>query len=56
MTLARGLVAPAGLALLVGPDREAEAKAAIVTGLAPYCTADGGHLLENEFRYVLARA
>ena len=55
-TLARALVAPAGLALLVGPDREAEAKAAIVTGLAPYRTADGGYVLENEFRYLLARA
>ena len=55
-TLARALVAAAGLALLVGPDREAEAKAAIVTGLAPYRTADGGYVLENEFRYLLARA
>ena len=47
--------APAGLALLVGRDREAEAKAAIVTGLAPDRTADGDYLLENEFRYLLAR-
>lgn len=37
-------------------DHEDEAKAAIVTGLAPYRTADGGYVLENEFRYVLARA
>ena len=27
-----------------------------MTGLAPYRTADGGYLLENEFRYLLARA
>jgi hypothetical protein len=53
--LARALVAPAGLALLVGPDREAEARAAIVAGLAPYRAADGGYVLENEFRYLLAR-
>ena len=55
-TLARALVAPAGLVLLVGPDREAEARAAIVTGLAPYRADDGGYVLENEFRYLLARA
>ena len=29
---------------------EAEAKAAIVTGLAPYRTVDGAYVLENEFR------
>ena len=55
-TLARAMVAPAGLALLVGPEREAEAKAAIVAGLAPYRTPDGGYVLENEFRHLIARA
>jgi SAM-dependent methyltransferase len=54
--LARALVAPAGLALLVGPEREDEVKAAIVAGLAPFRTADGGYRLENEYRYVVARA
>jgi SAM-dependent methyltransferase len=55
-TLARALVAPAGLAVLAGPEREDEIKAAIVEGLAPFRTADGGYLLDNEYRYLIARA
>jgi SAM-dependent methyltransferase len=55
-TLGRALVAPAGFALLVGPDREEEAKAAIVDGLAEFRTADGSYRLENEYRYLIARA
>ena len=35
-TLGRALIAAAGLALLVGPEREEEAKAAIVESLARY--------------------
>jgi SAM-dependent methyltransferase len=54
--LARALVAPAGLALLVGAEREDEAKAAIVAGLAPFRAADGSYRLENEYRYLVARA
>jgi SAM-dependent methyltransferase len=55
-TLARALVAPAGLAVLVGPQREHEVRAAIVAGLAPFRTDDGGYRLENEYRYLVARA
>jgi SAM-dependent methyltransferase len=55
-TLARALVAPAGLALLVGPEREDEIKAAIVEGLAPFRTADGSYRLDNEYRYLIAQA
>jgi SAM-dependent methyltransferase len=55
-TLARALVAPAGLAVLVGPEREEEVKAAIVDGLAHFRTPDGGYQLDNEYRYVIARA
>ena len=55
-TLGRALVAPGGLAVLVGAEREAEIKAAIVEGLAPYRTADGGYRLQNEFHYLVARA
>jgi hypothetical protein len=55
-TLTRALVAPAGLAVLVGPEREGEIKAAIVEGLAPFRTAQGGYRLDNEYRYLIARA
>jgi SAM-dependent methyltransferase len=55
-SLARALVAPAGLALLVGPDREEEIKAAIVEGLASHRTADGAYRLENEYHFLIARA
>jgi SAM-dependent methyltransferase len=55
-TLSRALVAPAGVAIIVGPEREEEIKAAIVAGLASYRTADGGYRLENEYLYLVARA
>jgi SAM-dependent methyltransferase len=55
-TLGRAMVAPAGIATLVGPSREEAVKTAIVNGLAPYRTPDGGYRLENEFRYLIARA
>lgn len=55
-TLRRALVAPAGIAVLVGPDREAEFKDSIFTGLAPYRTPEGGYRLHNEFHYLIARA
>jgi hypothetical protein len=50
------LVAPAGIAALVGPEREEEVKDAIVEGLAPYRTPDGGYRLNNEFHFLIARA
>jgi SAM-dependent methyltransferase len=55
-TLGRALLAPVGLALLVGPDREDEAREAIVDGLAEYRLPDGSYRLENEYRYLIARA
>ena len=55
-TLGRVMLAPAGLALAVGPEREEEVVAAIVDGLAPYRLADGSYRLENEYRYLVARA
>jgi SAM-dependent methyltransferase len=54
--LARALVAPAGLALLAGPEREEELRAAIVAGLEPYRADDGSYRLENEYRFLIARA
>jgi SAM-dependent methyltransferase len=55
-TLSRALLAPGGLAVLVGPEREEEVKSAIVAGLEPYRGADGAYRLENEYRIVVARA
>jgi SAM-dependent methyltransferase len=55
-TLRRAMVAPAGLAVLVGPEREDPFKDAIVKGLAPYRTPDGGYRLRNAFHYLIARA
>jgi SAM-dependent methyltransferase len=55
-TLRRALVAPAGIAVLVGPDREEEVKDAISAGLASHRTADGGYRLHNTFHYLIARA
>jgi SAM-dependent methyltransferase len=55
-TLGRAMLAPAGIATLVGPEREEEVRAAIVEGLAPYRTPEGGYRLENEFHFLIARA
>jgi SAM-dependent methyltransferase len=55
-TLGRAMMAPAGIAALVGPEREEEVRAAIVEGLAPYRTSDGVYRLENEFHFLIARA
>jgi SAM-dependent methyltransferase len=55
-TLGRLLMAPAGLASLVGPGREPAVRAQIVEAMAPHRTARGGYRLENEFRYLVAGA
>jgi SAM-dependent methyltransferase len=55
-TMRRALVAPAGLALLVGPDREDEFKDALSAGLARYRDPDGSYRLENEYHFLIARA
>jgi SAM-dependent methyltransferase len=55
-TVRRALVAPAGLAILVGPEREDEAKDAIVSGLAPYRDENGSYRLQNTFHSLIARA
>jgi hypothetical protein len=49
-------MAPAGIAAIVGPEREDELKKAIVEGLAPYRMPEGGYRLENEYRSLIARA
>jgi SAM-dependent methyltransferase len=55
-TLTRALLAPAGLALLIGPEREPEFKRALIDGLAAYRTSDGGYRLSNQYHYLIARA
>jgi SAM-dependent methyltransferase len=55
-TLTRALLAPAGLAVLVGPEREAELKQALIDGLASHRNRDGGYRLSNTYHYLLARA
>jgi SAM-dependent methyltransferase len=55
-TLGRALVAPAGVAILVGTEREDAIKAAIVEGLAEHRTPDGSYRLDNEYHYLIARA
>jgi SAM-dependent methyltransferase len=55
-TLERAMVAVAGLAEIVGPEREPELKRAIGDGLAGFRRSDGSYALSNEFRFVIARA
>ena len=55
-TVRRAMVAPAGLALLVGPDREDQVKDAIERGLASYRGDDGSYRLQNTFHSLIARA
>jgi SAM-dependent methyltransferase len=55
-TLRRALVAPAGIALLVGPPREQQVGDAIVAGLAGHRTPDGGYRLRNQYHFLIARA
>ena len=55
-TLRRALVAPAGIAVLVGPDREEEVKDAISAGLSQHRNPDGSYRLHNTFHYLIARA
>jgi SAM-dependent methyltransferase len=55
-TLGRALVAPAGIAVLVGPEREQEVEDAIVAGLASQRMSNGAYRLHNEFHFLIARA
>ena len=55
-TVRRAMVAPAGLALLVGPDRETAVKDAIEQGLEPFRADDGRYRLQNTFHTLITRA
>jgi len=54
-TLGRALLAPAGLALLAGPERELALRDALVEGLTAHRAEDGVYRLSNEFHYLIAR-
>jgi SAM-dependent methyltransferase len=53
-TLGRLLMAPMGIARLVGPAREEAVRTKIVEALAPRRGADGSYRLHNEFHYLVA--
>jgi SAM-dependent methyltransferase len=55
-TMTRALIAAAGLAVLVGPEREPELEQALIGGLAHYRQADGSYRLSNQYHYLIARA
>ena len=55
-TVRRALVAPAGIAVLVGPDREEAVQDAIMKGLATHRAPDGSYRLRNSFHSLIARA
>jgi SAM-dependent methyltransferase len=55
-TLRRAMVAPAGIAVIVGPDREEEVQDAIAAGLARFRTPEGGYRLRSQYHLLIARA
>lgn len=54
--LGRCMLAAGGLAELAGADRVDAVRTAIVDALSPYRTTDGRYRLQNEYRYLVARA
>jgi hypothetical protein len=50
------MMAPAGIAELVGPEHEDEVRERIVEALEPHRTPEGGYRLPNEFHFLVARA
>jgi hypothetical protein len=55
-TMRRALIAPAGLPLLVGPEREEQFKDTLSAGLAKHRAADGSYRLQNAHHFLIARA
>jgi SAM-dependent methyltransferase len=55
-SLGRAMLAPAGIAKLVGPEHEGEVKVRIVEALSSHRAAEGGFSLSNEYHYLIARA
>jgi SAM-dependent methyltransferase len=54
--LGRAMLAPAGIAELVGPEREVSVRAELLEALAAFRTARGSYRLENEFHFLIATA
>jgi SAM-dependent methyltransferase len=54
--LGRQMMAPAGIAALVGAENEPAVREEIVEMLAPHRTSEGGYRLTNEFHFLVARA
>jgi hypothetical protein len=52
-TLRRMLLAPAGVATLVGPEREDAVRAQIVDAMAPYRTGAGRLRLNDEVHFLV---
>jgi SAM-dependent methyltransferase len=55
-TLGRSMLAPAGIAELVGPERELDTRERIVAALASCRMPQGGYRVRNELHYLVARA
>ena len=55
-SLGKALLAPGGIAVLVGRDREQGVKDAIVRRLASHRMPDGTYRLQNTFHFLIARA
>jgi SAM-dependent methyltransferase len=55
-TLGRQMLAPGGVAKLVGTSQEDAVREAIVGALAPYRRGDDGYVLDNLYRYLIAVA
>jgi hypothetical protein len=55
-SMCRALVAPAGLATLVGSDGEQALKDALVHGLGRHRDADGSYRRNNEFHSLIPQA
>jgi len=53
--LTRSLLSAGGVGVVAG-EREPEVRDALIDVLAPYRTADGGYVLENEWHFLIATA
>lgn len=55
-TVRRALVAPMGIALLLGPDNEEQFTDGLIDRLAAHRGPDGHYRLQNEFHTLIAHA
>jgi SAM-dependent methyltransferase len=52
----RGMLSAGGFGAIVGPERQAAARAAVVEALSPCRTPAGGYRIDNEWHCLIARA